>query len=169
MSKRNGDTRQSSRSHTRRLAMSTEQTTADQLKERELKAANELADETNKARAGVGTRVRVGQTRGKASQVISWEAFDESKPDTLPTSIQNFMDVTNQKDQNTLLSYLISGYNDSMYTAASDPIAEFVDATWPEDAQAQFRLVVRNYSRGANVSIEDAVKLIKPGFVTTYS
>lgn len=149
--------------------MATEQTTQEQLKEKELDAAKQLADEANKSRLGVGTRVRVGQTRGKASQVISWEAFDESQPATLPTSIQNFMEVTGQKDQNTLLGYLIAGYNDAMYTAASDPIAEFVDASWPEDAQAQFRLVVRNYSRGANVSIEDAVKLIKPGFVQTYS
>jgi len=55
-------------------------------------------------------------------------------------------------------------FNDAAYTAASDPLAEFVDLSWAPEAQTQFRLVVRNYSRGANVPLEDAVALIKPGF-----
>jgi hypothetical protein len=63
---------------------------------------------------------------------------------------------------------LIGGYNDANYTAASDPLAEFVELTWKDDVQTQFRLVVRNYSRGANVSLEDAVALIKPGFVKQF-
>ncbi len=118
----------------------------------------------NEKRSGVGVRVRVGQTRGKNPLVITWEAFDESKPETLPTSIQSFMDTTFVKEEPSLVSYLIGGFNDAAYTAASDPLAEFVDSAWPPDAQTQFRLVVRNYSRGANVSLEDAVALIKPGF-----
>jgi len=133
-------------------------------KEIELEAKQKEADATNATRSGIGTRVRVGQTRGKNPIVISWEAFDESKPDTLPTTIQNFMEVTNVKDEPTLVSYLIGGLNDANYTAASDPLAEFVDLSWPQEAQTQFRLVVRNYSRGASVSLEDAVALIKPGF-----
>ena len=63
------------------------------------------------------------------------------------------------------MPYLIDGYNDAAYTAASDPVAEFVDATWAEDVQKQFRLVVRNYANATGVSIEDAVALIKPGIV----
>lgn len=122
------------------------------------------ADITNATRSGVGTRLKVGKTRGKASIVIGWEAFDESKPETLPKSIQGFMDVTGVKDEPTLTEYLISGYNDANYTEASDPLKEFVDPTWPSDAQTQFRLVVRNYSRGAMVSLDEAVALIKPGF-----
>lgn len=122
------------------------------------------ADVENAKRTGVGVRVRVGQTRGKNPQVITWEAFDESKPDTLPTSIQAFMDVTGVKDEPTLVSYLIAGSNDAAYTDAADPLKEYVDLSWPQDAQTQFRLVVRNYSRGASVSLEDAVALIKPGF-----
>lgn len=138
-------------------------------KEVELEAKQKEADTTNASRTGVGTRVRVGQTRGKNPMVISWEAFDESKPETLPTTIANFMEVTNVKDEPSLVSFLIGGLNDANYTAASDPLAEYVDLTWPQDAQTQFRLVTRNYARGANVSIEDAVALIKPGFVKQFA
>jgi hypothetical protein len=132
--------------------------------DKEREAAQAKADATNKDRTGIGTRVHVGRTRGKGSMVVSWEAFDEGKPETLPTSIANFMEVTTVKDEKELLSFLITGYNDNQYTAASDPLAEYVNPAWPPDAQTQFRLVVRNYSRGANVPLEDAVGLIKPGF-----
>ncbi len=138
-------------------------------KEIELEAKQKEADAANAQRTGVGVRVRVGQTRGKNPMVITWEAFDESKPETLPTSIQQFMEVTSVKDEPSLVSYLIGGYNDAAYTAASDPLAEYVNPAWPQDAQTQFRLVVRNYSRGANVSLEDAVTLIKPGFEKQFS
>lgn len=141
--------------------MSNEERTA---KEIELDAKQEAADKENAARSGVGTRIRVGQTRGKNPVVISWEAFDESKPETLPTTIEQFMEVSGVKDEPALVGYLIGGLNDANYTAASDPLAEYVNLTWPQEAQTQFRLVVRNYSRGANVSIEEAVGLIKPGF-----
>jgi hypothetical protein len=146
--------------------MSADERTA---KEIELEAKQKEADATNSTRSGVGTRVRVGQTRGKNPMVISWEAFDESKPETLPTTIQQFMDVTSVKDEPSLVSFLIGGLNDANYTAASDPLAEYVDLSWPPEAQTQFRLVVRNYSRGASVSLEDAVTLIKPGFVKQFS
>lgn len=123
------------------------------------------AEETNKAREGKGTRVKVGATRGKNPTAISYEAFDLSKPDTLPATVEEFMNLTNAKEEKTLLGYLLDGYNDAQYTAASDPIAEFVEPTWPDDVQKQFRLVVRNYSNATGVSIEDAVALIKPGIV----
>lgn len=141
--------------------MSDEQKSA---KDIELETRQKKADEDNAKRSGVGTRVRVGQTRGKNPIVIDWEAFDESKPETLPTSIQQFMEVTGVKDEPTLVSYLVGGLNDANYTAASDPLAEYVNYAWPAEAQTQFRLVVRNYAKGANVSFEDAVSLIKPGF-----
>lgn len=137
---------------------------AKSAKEIELEAKQKEADTANASRSGIGTRVRVGQTRGKNPLVISWEAFDESKPETLPTTIQQFMEVTKVADEPSLVSFLVGGLNDANYTAASDPLAEFVDLAWPQEAQTQFRLVVRNYSRGAQVSLEDAVMLIKPGF-----
>lgn len=138
-------------------------------RELEVERKQKEADIKNAAKTGVGVRERVGQTRGKNPVVITWEAFDESKPDTLPTTIQQFMDVTTVKDEPSLVSFLIAGYNDSAYTAASDPLAEYVDPSWPADAQTQFRLVVRNYSRGAMVSLEDAVGLIKPGFAKQFA
>lgn len=131
--------------------------------EKALEAAELKAKETNEARSGKGTRVRVGQTRGRNPQVISYESFDESKPDTLPESLTEFMTLTNTSDEKAIVAFLVDGYNAAMYTAASDPIAEFVDASWPEDLQKQFRIVVRNYANAANVSLEDAVALIKPG------
>jgi hypothetical protein len=124
------------------------------------------ADETNKSRTGKGTRVRVGATRGKNPQAISYEAFDESKAETLPLTLSEFMEVTKPFGgdvEKTIVEWLIGGFNDAQYTAASDPIAEFVENYWPDDVQKQFRLVVRNYSNATGVSIEDAVKLIKPG------
>lgn len=139
-------------------------TEASSPRELELERKQKEADVANAARSGVGKRIRVGQTRGKNPQVITWEAYDDSLPATLPTTIQQFMDVDGTKDEPSLVSFLIAGANEAAYTAASDPLAEFVDLSWPQDAQTQFRLVVRNYSRGANVSLEDAVQLIKPGF-----
>jgi len=141
--------------------MSEEQKTA---KELELEKAQSDADAKNKERSGVGTRLRVGQTRGKNPMVITWEAFDEAQPATLPKSIKEFMEITKVDDEPTMVGYLIGGLNDANYTAASDPLAEFVNPEWKTEVQTQFRLVVRNYSRGANVSLEDAVTLIKPGF-----
>lgn len=132
-------------------------------REKELEALQVKSEETNKSRTGKGTRVRVGQTRGKNPQVISWEAFDDSQPDTLPATLSEFMEITKTQDEKLIVSYLIDGYNVAQYTAASDPIAEFVNPTWPDDVQKQFRLVVRNYSNATGVSLEDAVALIKPG------
>lgn len=142
---------------------------AKSAKELELEQRQKEADEFNAAQSGVGLRRRVGQTRGKNPMVITWDAFDESKPETLPTTMKQFMEVTKVEDEPSLVNLLIGGYNDSAYTAASDPLAEYVDLSWPQDAQTQFRLVVRNYSRGAGVSLEDAVALIKPGFEKQFS
>lgn len=137
--------------------------------EKNLEAAETKATETNASRTGKGTRVRVGQTRGRNPQVISYEAFDESKPDTLPTSLAEFMDLSKTQDEKVIVSLLIDGFNSLSYTTASDPVAEFVEASWPEDVQKQFRLVVRNYANATQVSIEDAVALIKPGIVASQS
>lgn len=136
---------------------------AQSVQDLELERKRIEVEQVNNGRSGIGTRMFVGKTRGKGSVVITYENFDESKPETLPTSLQGFIEYT-KADEKALLDYLIRGYNAEKYEAASDPLAEFVDPTWPDDAQTQFRLVVRNYARGANVMLEDAVKLIKPGF-----
>ncbi len=121
----------------------------------------------NEGKSGVGTRYFLAMTRGKNPQEIKFEAFDDAQPDTLPKTIKQFLEVAGlepTKDEPSIVEYLIEGFNSAAYTAASDPLAEYVDPTWPAESQAQFRLVVRNYSRGAQVAIEDAVALIKPGF-----
>jgi hypothetical protein len=135
--------------------------------EQALEAAEQKAKEINDARTGKGTRLKVGQTRGRNPQVISYEVFDESQPDTLPKTLSEFMEITKIEDEPTIMGFVIDGMNSANYTAASDPVAEFVEATWPEDVQKAFRLVVRQYSANASVSIEDAVALIKPGIVAS--
>lgn len=131
----------------------------------ELKERQEAADKENAGRTGVGTRKRVGQTRGKGSFVIDWEAFDLSKSETLPKSIKQFTEVTKVTKEEDLLSMLIDGYNDAQYAEASDPIGEYVENSWPADVKTQFRLVVRNYAKVTGDSIEDVVKMVKPGIV----
>ena len=147
----------------------------EQIQRRREYLAEEMKAETvNSKRFGVGTRIHVGQTRGKASMVVTYEAFDESKPETMPKTVQEFTDAVNAVSDvkitktDEFLPYLIAGYDAISYQAASDPLAEFVNSAWPSEAQAQFRLVVRNYARGVIIPIEDAVKLIKPGFDAQY-
>jgi hypothetical protein len=144
--------------------MSEDEKTALELAE---EAAQKKADETNAARSGKGTRVKVGMTRGRNPQVISFERFDDSLPDTLPSTLSEFMEIAKVNDEKLIVSYLLDGFNSANYTAASDPVAEYVDPSWSEDVQKQFRLVVRNYSVATGVSIEDAVALIKPGIAAS--
>src|SRR5262245_55994887 len=136
-------------------------------RELELERKQKEADALNATRTGVGTRLRVGQTRGKNPLVIQWEAFDDSKPDSLPKNPQEFVSVTKVTEA-IYLQCLIEGYNQIQYTAASDPLAEYVESYWPDDAQAQFRIIVRNYSKLPGETIESAVNLIKPGFEKQY-
>lgn len=131
-------------------------------------ALEKQAEETNKGRTGKGTRIKVGSTRGKNPQPISFENFDEEQPETLPKTLSEFMDIHKgmtgeDLQESTIISYLIEGFNLAMYTQASDPIAEYVNPAWDDDTKKGFRIVVRNYSQNAKVSIEDAVALIKPG------
>lgn len=150
-------------------------TQAAQASKEEIKAAQkakEAADaayekEQNKDRTGKGTRVTVGYTRGRSTTRIEYESFDLQSPDTLPTSLKEFYELTakfGSSDEPTALAWMIDGFNSTQYANASDPISEFVDASWPDEIQKNFRLAVRNFSNGAQLSIEDAVKLIKPGF-----
>lgn len=133
----------------------------------EFAAAEEAAEEVNKLREGKGTRIRVSQTKGKGTRVISFESFDMALPATLPTTMSEFMELTKVSDEPVIVSYLLDGYNDAAYSIASDPTAEYVDTSWTPEVQKQFRLVVRNYAQATSVSIEDAVALIKPGIVAS--
>lgn len=119
-------------------------------------------NETNKTRTGKGTRLKFGMTRGKGSLPIKWESFDESKPDTLPTSMKEFMELTEVKSEADILGFLIVGYNDAQYSAASDPVAEYLNPEWDDDRKSQFRLTVRNLSKSSGLTIDEVVAMIKP-------
>lgn len=140
--------------------------TKAELKAREVEIAAK-EKEANKDREGKGTRVFFGMTRGRNPQMIQYENWDDSKPETLPVTLSEFMDIRKLSDEKDIVRRLILGDNDIFYSEASDPVAEFVDATWPEDVKKQFRLIVRNYAAATNISIEDAVTLIKPGIVAS--
>lgn len=128
-------------------------------------AAKEL--DANKDRTGKGLRIFFGMTRGRNPQMIQYENWDVSKPDTLPVSLSEFMDLRKLSDEKDIVRCLISGDNDILYAEASDPISEFVDLTWSEDVQKQFRLVVKNYANATGKPIEEVVALIKPGIVAS--
>ena len=112
---------------------------------------------------GKGLRTLVGATRGRSTMNIKYQAFDDSKPDTLPTTVEEFVSLTGIKSNSDLCELLVVGFNDKAYTEASDPIAEHVNKAWGDELKMQFRLVVRNYSKAMEISIDDAVKFIKPG------
>ena len=136
-------------------------------REAEKTAAESKATAINASRTGVGTRLSVGSTRGKGTQVITFEEFDYTKPETLPKSIDEFAKVSGAKDESELLSYLIDGYNAQSYANASDPIGEYAESSWDAETVKQFKGVVKNYMgavKGA-MSLEDVVNLIKPGIV----
>lgn len=130
-------------------------------------AAQVKADETNATRSGKGTRVKVGLTRGRNPQVISFEQFDDALPETLPATLGEFMELTKTNDEKVIVGYLLDGFNSTIRTQTSDPVSEFVDASWPEEVQKSFKLVVKQYAANAGVSIDDAVALIKPGIVAS--
>jgi hypothetical protein len=123
----------------------------------------------NEGKVGKGLREFLGLTRGRNPQEIQYQNWDVNLADTLPLTLSEFMDIRDIKDEKDIMRRVILGDNEILYTEASDPVAEFVEASWPEDVQKQFRLVVRNYSNATGVSIEDAVALIKPGIVASQS
>ena len=151
--------------------MTTSAETTKQDKEAALKARSadmeKREKELNTGKTGKGLRVFLGMTRGRNPQEIQYENWDETLPETLPTDLSEFMSLRKITEEKDIVRRLILGDNEILYSEASDPVAEFVDATWPEDVQKQFRLVVRNYATATKSTIEDAVALIKPGIVAS--
>jgi hypothetical protein len=136
-----------------------------------LDTAREIAEakatEVNAGRSGIGTRQVVGATRGKNPQIITYEQWDDSQPDTMPKSYEQFVEIV-KPTAAQFIDFLIRGQNAALYEAASDPLAEFVVASWPAEVQSTFRQAVRNYSRGLGITLEDAVSTIRPGFVKKF-
>lgn len=126
--------------------------------------------EKNKA-LGVskGLRYFTNSTRGKGSMFINYQGFDTDKPETLPSDLKEFAQITGINEQKDLLDLLIEGYNATQYQTASDPIAEFVNDSWDKDTKAQFRLVVRNLSKAADIPLEQAVAMVKPGIEAKFA
>lgn len=134
-----------------------------------LEAAKAKAKEENAKRSGKGTRLAVGKTRGKGSQVISYEEFDEAlEKETWPVTLQEFADLAKAASEAEIVRLAVLGFNAESYRNASDPIAEFVNPAWPDETQAQFRIVVRNYAKATGISIESAVDVLKPGIEAAY-
>src|SRR5678809_509229 len=79
-----------------------------------------------------------------------------------PKTPAQFMEVTKTNEDADLVAYLIDGYNKAQYSAASDEIGEFIEDAWDSNTKAQFRLVVRNYAKSADMTIEEAVEMVKP-------
>ena len=121
----------------------------------------------NEGKTGKGTRTFLSMTRGKNPQKIQYEQWDESQPDTLPTEVKEFCDLAGITSNEEMIKRLILGDNEIRYQEAADPTSEFVELTWPLDVQKQFKIVVKNYSNFKKNSIDDAVALIKPGFVAS--
>jgi hypothetical protein len=104
---------------------------------------------------------KTGKTRGRSPRPIEYDVFDLEQPETLPKTLASFVAVTGA-DEPKLLSYVIDGFNQAQYAEASDEIGEFVNDAWDKETAAQFRLIVRNYAKAANKSIEEAANLMTP-------
>ena len=149
--------------------LTAEQEAAKKAKEAEVTAKQNEADAVNAKRSGKGTRVAVGMTRGKNPKVISWDEFDTDLPETLPESITEFYELVGKPEEKIMVSYLIEGFNDLAYSAASDVLSEFVEPNWPPQVAKQFKMVISNYVAGTGVSVEEAVELMKPGFSKAFT
>lgn len=125
------------------------------------KAQSEVA-EKNKALTGKGLRWRAGQTRGKNSSVITWQAFDAETPDSLPATLAEFVQLTGAKDAE-VLEYVIDGFNSAAYGLASDELFEYVDDSWSKEIKNQFRLAVRNTVKLTGMDVEAVANAMKAG------
>ena len=150
------------------MAVAVEAPTVDSVKTALLKDFETKASALNAKKTGKGTRHRVGQTRGKSSKVIMWEAFDTDQAATLPVTPAEFMELTGVKEEPLLVSYLIDGFNSAAYASASDVLADYAEPNWPDTMVKQFKGAINNYIAATGVAIEDAVALMKPGIAAAF-
>lgn len=122
----------------------------------------------NASRSGKGTRFVLANTRGKGSIQIKYEAFDSDVVGSLPETVQEFMTLTGVEDESALVSFLVTGYNDSNYKRASDPVSEFVNPAWPSEIAESFKLAVKNLVK-AGLDIDKVVAMVKPGIDASFS
>ena len=122
----------------------------------------------NAARSGKGTRLVLANTRGKGSIQIKYEAFDADFAGSLPETVAEFMSLSGVEDESTLVSFLITGYNDANYKRASDPVSEYVNPAWPSEIAESFKLAVKNLVK-AGLDIEKVVAMVKPGIDASFT
>lgn len=125
------------------------------------KVAGEKVKRTNEARTGKGPRLTFGWTRGKNSQLFYYEQYDRTVKDSCPTTIEEVMSLISDSEP-ILVGYILDGWNAESYSNSSDPANEFVDDSWPEDVQKQFKIALKNFSTASNLSLEAAAAVLKP-------
>jgi len=123
---------------------------------------------TNAKRAGKGTRLVLANTRGKGSIQIKYEAFDSDVAGSLPETVAEFMSLSGVEDEAALVSFLITGFNDSNYKKASDPVSEYVNPAWPSEIAESFKLAVKNLVK-AGLDIDTVVAMVKPGIDSAFA
>lgn len=126
-----------------------------------IKAAEAKAAEENGKRTGKGLRLKVGSTRGKNPQVITFEAFDLDSPDTLPSDFAEFQTLSGVADEKEIVELLIIGHNAKAYSLASDPIAEYYEPDWTPDMRSGFKASVKGLTATGVINLETAVQLVK--------
>lgn len=114
-------------------------------------------------KTGPQTTVAKGMTRGRNPREIEYLEFNRELPGNIPKTMKEFMDASGVQEEAGLVEFLVTGFNESQYKAATDEIGEFINPQWDNKTQDSFRLAVRNYSKISGDTIEDAVALIKPG------
>lgn len=141
--------------------MSDDQKTALELEREQFEKE---AKEYNSKLSGIGLRQLVGATRGRSTVNIKYMAFDETSPDTLPKTVEKFVEITGIKSNAELAELLVTGFNDKAYTEASDPIAEHVNKAWKDDVKVKFRAVIRGLvATLPDMTIAKAVEMVRPG------
>lgn len=120
--------------------------------------------ELNAQRSGVGTRLMAALTRGKGSQVITYEGFDREDAASLPKSLKQFNEIA-KFDESKILNACIDAFNSDNYASASDPVNEYVDAAWTAENKAKFKAAVKAIaSAQTDLDIAAVVAIVKPLF-----
>lgn len=143
--------------------MADEKTQQEQEREAALEAAKDAAKTVNAGRTGKGLRQAVSSTRGRNVMPVTYESFDTDEAATLPESLAEFMELSGINDEAQIVSFLITGFNDNSFRVASDPVAEFVNLSWPAEVQKSFKDSVKTLIKsGVFADVESAVSAIKP-------
>jgi hypothetical protein len=138
-------------------------TMADEKTALEVEVAN-----LNAAISGKGLRYVTANTRGKGSIQIKYQAFDSDFAGSLPETVAEFMQLSGVEDEAALVGFLITGFNDAAYKAASDPVAEFVNPAWPSEIAESFKASVKQLVK-AGLDLQAVVAMVKPAIDASFA